>query len=514
MRRRIRAIAIPLAAVAVAACLPAQAPAAERPANPSNLSSVFASAAPGDVVVLASGNYGTFEGGHKPGVVTLRPAPGAQVTIELNFRNASNIAVVGIQNITEAWLEGSQTKNITVRGSYFSGQTTFRTGSLQNANILFDGNRHGPWSTCSGCTEARMWFPQKTSQPSGITVQNSVFGPGGDSDGIQNGSRGTQILNNTFVGITQKSGGLAHADAIQLYGSSNTVIRGNFFLDVSNCLMAPDGADHEIYEDNVCVQKVGNGTVGAMQLGSDDGSRIVHNTFYDSGGRDCDYNTRCGIMSFGAKDGDPAPSGTVVRDNIVASLSQFSSSQSQSYNLFTSDSRNGSGNIFGRPSYVGGARPMTKAGYRLAPGSIGKGAASDGLDMGARISVAPGGSTPPPAPGGSTGNSGRPGVRLLSGRKALRRRGRIRLRVTSAAAGRVVLVAAVRPKARRNGRPVRLGPKTLRFARAGSRVVKLRASRDARRRLRAWGKPRLVVRTFGGPGRRQPTGTFAFRVRR
>jgi hypothetical protein len=510
MRRRIRAIAISLAAVAIAACLPAQAPAAERPANPSNLSSVFASAAPGDVVVLASGNYGRFAGGHKPGVVTLRPAPGAKVTMELNFRNASDIAVVGIQNITEAWLEGSQTKNITVRGSYFSGQTTFRTGSLQNANILFDGNRHGPWSTCNGCAEARMWFPQKTSQPSGITVQNSVFGPGGDSDGIQNGSRGTRILNNTFVGITQKSRGLAHADALQLYGSSNTLIRGNFFLDVSNCLMAPDGADHEIYEDNVCVQKVGNGTVGAMQLGSDDGSRIVHNTFYDSGRRDCDYNTRCGIMSFGHKGGDPAPSGTVVRDNIVAELSQFSSSQSQSHNLFTSDSRNGAGNIFGRPTFVGGARPTTKAGYRLAPGSIGKGTASDGTDMGARISVTPGASPP----GGST--AGRPGVRLLSGRKALRRRGRIRLRVRAAAAGRVVLAAAVRPKkARRNARAVRFGPKTLRFARAGSRVVKLRASGDAaRRRLRAWGKPRLVVRTFAGPGRRQPTGTFAFRVRR
>jgi hypothetical protein len=511
MRRCIRAIAVPLAAIAVAACLPAQAPGAERPANPSNLSSVFASAAPGDVVVLASGNYGTFEGGHKPRVVTLRPAPGARVTIELNFRNASNIAVVGIQNITEAWLEGSRTRNITVRGSYFSGQTTFRTGSLQNANILFDGNRHGPWSTCSGCAEARMWFPQKTSQPSGITVQNSVFGPGGDSDGIQNGSRGTRILNNTFVGITQKSGGLAHADAIQLYGSSNTVIRGNFFLDVSNCLMAPDGADHEIYEHNVCVQKVGNGTVGAMQLGSDDGSRIVHNTFYDSGRRDCDYNTRCGIMSFGHKGGDPAPSGTVVRDNIVAELSQFSSSQSQSHNLFTSDSRRGSGNVFGRPAYVGGARPRTKAGYRLAPGSVGKGAASDGTDMGANVDLAAGGSTPPPAPGGSPG--GRPGVRLLSGRKALRRRGRIRLRVTVAAAGRVVLAAAVRPKARRNARAVRFGPKTLRFARAGSRVVKLRASRDARRRLRAWGKPRLVVRTFAGPGRRQATGSFVFRVR-
>jgi hypothetical protein len=257
---------------------------------------------------------------------------------------------------------------------------------LQNANIVFDGNTHGPWDKCSGCTEARVWFPQKTSQPSGITVQNSVFGPGGDSDGIQNGSNGSRILHNTFVGIVQTSAGLSHADSIQLYGSENTVIRGNFFFDVSNCLMAPDGAENEVYEDNVCVQQAGNGTVGAIQLGSDRGSRIVHNTFFDSGRRECDYNTRCGIMSFGAKGGEPAPSGTVVRDNIVAELSQFNtSSQSESFNLLTSSRRSGTGDLFGMPTYVGGPRPTSYAGYRLAPGSLGTGAASDGLDMGARI---------------------------------------------------------------------------------------------------------------------------------
>jgi hypothetical protein len=500
------------ACAGLVAALPATALASELQANPATLGSVFAGAAPGDTILLASGDYGTFSGGMKPGVVTLRAAPAASVTIELSFKQAANITVEGIQNITEAYLEGAQTKNITVRGSYFSGQTTFRTGSLQNANILFDGNTHGPWDKCSGCAEARVWFPQKTSQPSGITVQNSVFGPGGDSDGIQNGSNGSRILNNTFVGITQTQAGLSHADAIQLYGSSNTLIRGNFFFDVSNCLMAPDGADHEVYEDNVCVQKQGNGTVGAIQLGSDNGSRIVHNTFYDSGRRECDYNTRCGIMSFGSKSGDPAPSGTVVQDNIVAELSKFNtSSQSESYNLLTSTRRSGTGDLFGMPAYVGGARPTTYAGYRLAPGSLGKGAASDGQDLGARIQP----SAVPPPPGSTTTPRGlRPGVRLLSDRRALRKRGRVRLRVTASVAGRVVVVGSVRPKNRRRARPVRLRPVSLNFAAPGSRVVVLKASRRGRRRLGHWRKPVLVVRTFADAARQERTGRFVYRVRR
>jgi len=510
MPRHFRVRAVAAAVCALAPALIPTASAAERIATPATLGTVFAAASPGDTILLTSGDYGRFSGGVKAGTVTLRPAPGARVTMALRFRRASNITVEGIQNITDAYLEGAQTRNITVRDSYFSGQTTFRTGSLQNANILFDGNTHGPWDKCPGCAEARMWFPEKTSQPSGITVRNSTFGPGGDSDGIQNGSNGTQILNNTFVGIVQTEAGRSHADSIQLYGSENTVIRGNFFYDVSNCLMAPDGADHEIYEDNVCVQKRGNGTVGAIQLGSDRGSRIVHNTFYDSGRRECDYNTRCGIMSFGAKGGEPAPSGTVVRDNIVAELSKFDrSSQSESYNLLTASRRNGLGDQFGMPRYVGGARPTTYAGYMLAPGSRGKGTASDGSDRGARIDrhAARRPATGPP--------STRPRVRLLSDRRALRRRGRVRLRVTAPAAGRIVLVATVRPKSRRHGRPVRLRPVAIGFAAAGRRVVKLRVfSRDARRRLRHWGKPVLVVRTFTDASRRDRTGRFVYRVRR
>ena len=38
-------------------------------------------------------------------------------------------------------------------------------------------------------------------------------------------------------------------------------------------------------------------------------------------------------------------------------------------------------NFNGTPTYIGGADPITYAGYALAAGSQGKGAASDGVDV-------------------------------------------------------------------------------------------------------------------------------------
>ena len=47
------------------------------------------------------------------------------------------------------------------------------------------------------------------------------------------------------------------------------------------------------------------------------------------------------------------------------------------------DSSNGQ-NFGGTPQFVGGAHPTSYAGFKLAPGSPGKGRASDGLDLGIR----------------------------------------------------------------------------------------------------------------------------------
>jgi hypothetical protein len=466
--------------------------------TPSSFDSAVDSADPGDVLVLSSGAYGTFSGENKPGAVTIKAAPGANASMQLRFRSAANLVFDGL-TFGDIEMSGS-THGITVRNSTITGQTVFRTGELQNANILFDHNVHPSWDKCDGCGEGRVFLPQKTSQPSGITIQNSRFGPGGDSDGIQNGSRGTRILNNEFAGIRQIQGGAAHADAIQLYGSSETLIQGNWFHDVSVGIMAPDGADHERILDNV-IQAT---SPYAIQLGSDEGSVIRHNTLPD--GR-CEYNKRCGIISLGAKSGNPESRGTVIDDNILAEISwQGTTVQSEDYNLFAVHIGRGSHDTKGMPRYVGGAQPKSYAGFQLAPGSNGKGTASDGTDRGARIHPAGG----PPA----AGRAGKPRVRLLSGKRTLRRRGVIRLRVRPTAIGTVALALRVRPAARRHVRPVKLRPRVLRFARVRGRTVKFKLSRHARHRVRRWGKPRIVVRTFSDAARRVSTGRVVLRVKR
>lgn len=385
--------ALLLTAIAASAVLPLGASAAVRNATPGDLSSVFSAAQAGDTVLLASGNYGTFNGSLKSGAVTLKPQSGAGVTMALSLTPASNITVDGVE-LTNVEVGGGATKNITVRNSDIRGQTTFRTGELQNANILFDRNVHRDWNTCSNCPEGRIWLPENTNQPSGITIQNSEL-KGGMSDGIQNGSNGTRIINNDFHDIVDGGQTGAHIDALQLYGSKNTLIRGNHFYNVPTAIMAPDGADHETIEDNV----IAAGSAGypfAVRLWSDDGSIIRHNTFVDGS---CSFNLRCGILSMSAKDDDDAGHGTIVKDNILGEVSIGRATVvDQTGNLLRDGELRGT-DLRGLPSYIGPT--TTYGGYALTGTSIGKSNASDGLDRGIRVGaiaqlpITP----PPPVPG-------------------------------------------------------------------------------------------------------------------
>jgi len=307
----------------------------------------------------------------KTGLVTIKEADGASATMALNFNPASNLRIEGLA-IPDIMLSDSRTKNITIYNSVVDNQTVIRAGELQNANVLFDHVTFTPWDKCSSCGEGRVFLPERTSTPIGVTIQNSLFGPGGNSDGIANGSNGLRVLNNEFRDIRQIDGASGvHADAIQLYGSQNTVIRGNFFTGCTIPLGIYDQLDHEIIEDNV----TRGSDVFAGQILSDDTSTIRHNTF--------DKPVR-----LGNKTGDPQSVGTIFKDNIVPSLAfdnQPASGFDEGWNLFTQSSYGGPNDLLGTPQYVGGSSPTTYAGFKLAPLSPGKGNASDGLDRGARI---------------------------------------------------------------------------------------------------------------------------------
>ena len=384
------AITVALAALVAA---PAARSATALQANPSNLASVFASAQPGDTINLASGSYGTFKGGTKaaPGV-TLRPAAGASVTMGLAFNPAAYITIRGIQNLTDIDIDGAQTNHITVAASAVSGQTILHTSHLANSAILFDHDTFGPFNKCSSCYEGRLELPGRTSQPSGITIQNSRFGPGGNSDGIQNGSNGTVIQNNEFTGLKQLSGNSVHADPIQLYGSQNTVIRNNWIHgnSVASSIMAPDDLDHEQFINNVMDQPSGADT-RTLNMGGDNGSVVRHNTLVGTIMLKADKNGKASRLA-------------VLRDNVVTqgiSINDGSTISDRAYNVGSGMS--GSNEINGQPTFAAGtAHPTTVAGYALAAGSAGRSSASDGTDRGADVSnVGPQGAAPGPGGGGS-----------------------------------------------------------------------------------------------------------------
>jgi hypothetical protein len=479
---------------AVVASMTTTAGASDLSANPSNLASVFAGANAGDTIMLAGGSYGPFAGGMKPGVVTLKPAPGAAVTMQLSFKPAANITIDGV-TLTQVDIGDSATKGITVRNSDIPGQTTFRTGELQNANILFDRNVHRDFDKCSSCGEGRIFLPDSTSLPSGITIQNSEF-KGGLSDGIQNGSRGTRILDNTFHDLEQGSPDGVHTDAIQLYGSADTLIKGNYFYDVPDAIMAPDGTDHEIIEDNV-IAADSNGYPFAITLFSDNGSIIRHNTFADGA---CAFNLRCGIVSVGSKDRcsyanecDPGV-GTVIEDNVLGEVSNGDGKATvarNTNNLFASRT-SGVASLRAKPVFVGGAKPTSYAGYALAAGSPGKGSASDGLDRGINLGA---GARP------AAGTSPTASVRLLSTLRSIRRTGRLRLRLVTPAAGVVAVSGKVRPGGALPGyrkvhsrTVLRLRTVTLGRRAAGTHTVTFRLGRQARRRLGHSKSASLVVK--------------------
>jgi hypothetical protein len=375
-----RVLTAGVGAVAVLLTAPAWSSAAVLLAAPGQLPGAFASSAPGDVIQLAPGDYGTFNGGQKAGTVTIQPAPGQNATMDVSFTNASNINLQGL-TIGSANIGGSS-RAITIGTSRISKMSTVDASSMANAGILFDRDIFDGIDATSSSYEGRLSVRgANNGAPVGVAVTNSHFGNGGCSDGVQivGGANGVQVgPGNEFSGLKQGSCA-PHVDSIQLYGSKNTQIVGNYFHDDDTIIMAPDGGENEAIANNVMI---GGGYVPAVQLGSHRGSQFVHNTV-----KNIDVH-------MDHKSGASPSSGGVVRDNVFvngttnASDAGNCSGCTVSYNLFSSNGGStGVASLVGAPSFVGGANPTTYAGYQLAPGSPGKATASDGTDRG--IGVAP-----------------------------------------------------------------------------------------------------------------------------
>lgn len=333
----------------------------------------FSAAQPGAVMCLAAGNYGTWRGGTKAGVVTVKPQTGATVTMTLDFNGATNLRLEGV-TLSSARLVNA-TKNITIAQSRFTGPAVI--DGVANSNILFDGNQHVGIMTCSTCFAGMINLPYDASTHSGVTIQRSLFADG-NADGIQAGT-GVNIVGNEFRNLHENGpSDPAHTDPIQLIGAKGSLVRGNWIHHCADGIVAYDGIDHATIEDNV-VDLV-NGRWG-IELSSDNGSVVRHNTLRYA--TTCEY-AACGHIMLDHKSADPAGQGTIIVDNIATSISLNNGSTAAQISGNMLREAYGTGNAIGTPVFVGGAAPTTFPGFKLAAGSPGKAAASDGLDVGIR----------------------------------------------------------------------------------------------------------------------------------
>lgn len=340
------------------------------------LATQFGAATPGQTICLASGSYGTFRAGSKSGVVTVRPRRGATARMALAFDPAVNVRVDGV-TVTGADIRG-RSRNLTISNSKFTGIAVVNVDQMRDANVLFDRNTHADIDTCTTCFQGRLHVEGDSGHPSGVVIANSVFS-GGNSDGVRADANGIEIRGNEFFGLRDQDP--FHTDPIQIYGGTRIAIRGNHFHDnrVSAAIMMPDGGAHNVVENNVVAP---GGYTWALTWYSDNGSIIRHNTLADGS---CSFDKRCGIINIAARAGYPAGRGTIIRDNVIGGIAHPGGDAKRSFTAEHNLSRvgiPGAGNITGLPTYVGPATSYT--GYRLAPGSLGKGDATDGTDLGIR----------------------------------------------------------------------------------------------------------------------------------
>jgi hypothetical protein len=391
---------IVLAILIASMCCSAPAMAADLTATPSTFASVFSSAKAGDRILLASGDYGDWAGGSKSGTVTIMPQAGASPVMGINFNNAANIRVDGL-TLTWMSIDGAS-HDLAFANSKFTGAATIRAYSLNNSNIVLDHNTHANINVCGTCYEGRVEVIGNGSGPSGVTIKNSTFGPGGDADGIQIGAIGVKVLNNEFTGIKQVSA--VHTDSLQLMGTSQTVVDGNYFHDFSTAIMAPDGGNRDTFTNNVFD---GDGSYRpAIQLGSTHDSVFAHNTT-----RNLDV-----YMDRKNESTDNSANG-VLRDNVIVNgtintPSAKCTNCTVSYNLFSAaGNASGTNTVVGTPAFAGGANPNSWAGFALASGSPGKANAGDGTDRGIDAS----GTTPPPPPPPPPADTTAPDTSITSG---------------------------------------------------------------------------------------------------
>jgi hypothetical protein len=356
----------------------------DRSATTETFAAQVAAAAPGQAICLATGDYGTFAGTDK--AITLRAADGAKprMTVEFDTGDAG-FTLDGIGGLGGSILGAA--RRITIRDSTFTAPLSLDSTGLRG--ILLDGNSHDWKARFDGGANAKLYIGTKgTLAKPAVTVRNSTI-RNGDLDGIHvAGASGLVIENNEIAELCDI--GTNHTDAIQFGRASPRAtqvrISHNYVHASRSCTtQGIDGFDagtgSVIIEDNVVdVRRPWN-----IELYADSDSIVRHNTVRWHSDRECSLRGPCGQIDINRKREDPAGTGTQVIDNIVTAVGFSGGSTGVAHHNMCRARCRGTGSLSRRtPIFAGGANPTTWAGHCLAARSPGKGAASDGLDIGIR----------------------------------------------------------------------------------------------------------------------------------
>ena len=346
-----------------------------------NVESAVASVANGGTVCLNAGSYSWSGSVTKSSVTTVTTAPGvsrSQVTLgSASLGYSTNVALV---NLTLGGGDvSSSAQHIRFENDDITSNLHVADGP--NLDVLVDGNTFEPLNSCGSATyEGHIEITGGTHNTTvnGIVITNNTI-LGGDGDGIQNGGYGTQIgPGNDISGQLQN--GSCHADGIQLYGSSHTLIEGNYLHNNTDGIMACGTTSSvDINSETIRNNVISTNGYDAICFGSNSGTSVIdHNTLMQGGNpgaiRMCSqpscYGTSIGTtitnnIGYGwyVQNGDSAPGVT-------------------SYNNLFSNGNAGSNGATGTPTYAGGKAPATWSGFELTSTSIGVGAASDGSNVG------------------------------------------------------------------------------------------------------------------------------------
>lgn len=338
----------------------------------------FASGAYGELDIYNAGPSGSS------GQLLMRPANSATVSgINFNLNGVRKVKIDGFagSSSTDGMVvqdTGLQTnQSITFSNNRMTSNGVYiRDGRAGSGPVLVDSNEFVGFG--SSPEQSRLVLYNNCPAPQNVTISNNEFG-NGQADGIDlTGTCDVDITGNVIYGINQGNCGGIHCDAIQDNGgSSGVTITGNYLYDNDTGIMAYDGCGSGwVVSDNVVEAEAAAGN--SINLGGCSGPTVTHNTILGSGK----------YINFGSKSGQQTTNIT-VRDNIapggVASngAGTAASFTTNDYNLCVGGCT-GSHSVSGSPTFAGGSTPSAYEGFCLSSGSTGKGAASDGDDMGIR----------------------------------------------------------------------------------------------------------------------------------